>query len=187
MLLGNNLTALSNTSVFVCLIFWPSSTRYGSSISYLKKETISSELRNLPPILSWTSFFKCSVSKYALISVLVVSIGTGSGICSFWTGSVTNLASATGSFNNQPIFSPQNIVTVRYKQPTNDIAHNGGFDNGGYGGAVVPIPMMHSSPMSNLCIAVRCMAVNPMDMAVNFIAQPKHKIQNHMATKLKLI
>jgi hypothetical protein len=31
-------------------------------------------------------------------------------------GSVTNLASAKGSFNNQPIIPPQNIVTVRYKQ-----------------------------------------------------------------------
>jgi hypothetical protein len=29
------------------------------------------------------------------------------------TGSVTNLASATGSFNNQPVISSQNIVTVR--------------------------------------------------------------------------
>ena len=66
------------------------------------------------------------------------------------TGSVTNLASAKGSFNNQPIISPQNIVTVHYRQPTNDITHNGGPGNGGYGGAVipvVPIPMMYSSPM----------------------------------------
>ena len=46
------------------------------------------------------------------------------------TGSVTNLASATGLFNNQPVTSPQNIVTVRYKQPTNDIAHNGGYRGG---------------------------------------------------------
>jgi hypothetical protein len=55
------------------------------------------------------------------------------------TGSVTNVAYATGSFNNQPVNSPQNIVTVRFKQPTNNIAHNGGPDNGGYGGAVVPM------------------------------------------------
>jgi hypothetical protein len=58
------------------------------------------------------------------------------------TGSVTNLTSATGSFNNQPVISPQNIVTVQYKQPTNDTNNNGG--------AVVPaipIPMMYSSPM----------------------------------------
>ena len=68
------------------------------------------------------------------------------------TGYVTNLASATGSFNNQPIISPQNIVTVQYKQPTNDRAHNGGFNDGDYDGAavpVVPVPMMYSSPMNN--------------------------------------
>jgi len=40
-------------------------------------------------------------------------------------------------------------VTVRYKQPTNDIAHNGGFDNGGYGSAVAPVPMMYGSPMES--------------------------------------
>ena len=60
------------------------------------------------------------------------------------TGSVTNLASATGSFNNQPIISPQNIVTVSYKQPTNDRANNEEFDNGDYGGALVPVPMYES-------------------------------------------
>jgi hypothetical protein len=68
------------------------------------------------------------------------------------TGSVTNLASAIGSFNNQPVISPQNIETVHYKQPTSDRANNNGFDNGGYGDAVVPvvpIPMMYSSPTSN--------------------------------------
>ena len=63
------------------------------------------------------------------------------------TGSVTNLASATGSFNNQPVTSPQNIVTVGYKQPTNDITRNGGPNNGGYPGAVVPVRMMYSSHM----------------------------------------
>jgi hypothetical protein len=30
-------------------------------------------------------------------------------------------------------------MTILYKQPTNDIAHNGGPNNGGYGGAVVPV------------------------------------------------
>ena len=63
------------------------------------------------------------------------------------TGSVTNLASATASFNNQPIMSSQNIVTVHYKQLTNDRTHDGG-----YGGAVVPVVpvlMMYSNPMSN--------------------------------------
>ena len=54
------------------------------------------------------------------------------------TGYVTNLASATGSFNNQPVISPQNIMTVSYKQQTNDIAHNGESDNGG-GSAVFPV------------------------------------------------
>jgi hypothetical protein len=34
------------------------------------------------------------------------------------TGSVTNLASATDSFNNQPITSPQNVEIVRYEPTT---------------------------------------------------------------------
>ena len=65
-------------------------------------------------------------------------------------GSVTNVASATDSFNNRPIISPQTVAIVRYKQPTNDIAHNGEPDKGNYGGAVVPVvpvQMMYSSPM----------------------------------------
>jgi hypothetical protein len=37
------------------------------------------------------------------------------------TGSVTNLASVKGSFNNQPIISPQTVATVRYKQPTSEL------------------------------------------------------------------
>jgi hypothetical protein len=37
------------------------------------------------------------------------------------TGSVTNLASATGLFNNQPIISSQTVATVRYKQPTSEL------------------------------------------------------------------
>ena len=40
------------------------------------------------------------------------------------TGSVTNLASATGSFNNQPIISPQTVAIVRYKQPTRELWRN---------------------------------------------------------------
>ena len=43
-------------------------------------------------------------------------------------GSVTNLASVTESFNNQSIISPQNIMTVHYKQPFHSIAHNDGSD-----------------------------------------------------------
>jgi hypothetical protein len=78
-------------------------------------------------------------------------------------GSVTSSASAAGSFNNQPVISSQNIVTVSYMQPTNDRDHNGAPDNGGYGGAVVPVPMMFST--------VQCMAVNPMGMVVNLLAQ----------------
>lgn len=65
-------------------------------------------------------------------------------------GSVTNVASATDSFNNRPIISPQTVAIVRYKQQTNDIAHNGEPDKGNYGGAVVPVvpvQMMYSSPM----------------------------------------
>ena len=62
---------------------------------------------------------------------------------------MANAVYAAGSFSGQTITSHQNIVTVRYKQPTNDIAHNGGFNNGGYGGVavpVVPVPMIYNSP-----------------------------------------
>jgi uncharacterized repeat protein (TIGR01451 family) len=70
-------------------------------------------------------------------------------------GSVTNSAYATGSFDNQPVISPNTTATVIYEQPTNDNDNNGGSDNGGYGedfkpnygGAIVPVPMMYSSPM----------------------------------------
>ena len=60
---------------------------------------------------------------------------------------MTNVAYATDSFNGQAITSPQNIVTVHYKHPT-----NGRSDNGGYDGVVVPVvpapvTMMSSSPM----------------------------------------
>jgi hypothetical protein len=48
------------------------------------------------------------------------------------TGSVTNLASATGSFNNQPVISPQTVAIVFYKHPTNDRDNNSGPKNGGY-------------------------------------------------------
>lgn len=63
--------------------------------------------------------------------------------------SVTNSTYAKGSFNNNPITSPQTIALVLYKQPNNERDNNGGSENGDYGGAVVPvaqIPMM-SSPM----------------------------------------
>ena len=74
-------------------------------------------------------------------------------------GSVTNLAYATGSLNNNSIISPQTVALVLYKQPTIDRDNNGGSDNGdygsyfgsnngGYGGcgdAVVPVPMMYGS------------------------------------------
>jgi hypothetical protein len=63
------------------------------------------------------------------------------------TGSVTNVAYATGSINNQPITSPQNIVNVHYEQLTNRVSNNGD-----YCGVVVPIspgPMMYNSPMSS--------------------------------------
>jgi hypothetical protein len=66
------------------------------------------------------------------------------------TGSVTNLAAATGSFNGETITSNDVIAVVPYEQQNNDRANNGGPDNGGYGGAVVPVvpaPMMYSSPM----------------------------------------
>jgi hypothetical protein len=69
------------------------------------------------------------------------------------TGSVTNLANATGSFNNQPVISPQTVAIAFYKHPTDDRAHNSESNNGDYGryygpnyGTVfVPVPMMYSS------------------------------------------
>ena len=62
------------------------------------------------------------------------------------TGSVANLASATGSFNGKTITSSNGVIAVvPYEQQTNDRDNNGG-----YGSAVVPVvpaPMMYSSPM----------------------------------------
>jgi len=52
---------------------------------------------------------------------------------------VTNAAYAKGSFNNNPISSPLTVALVRYKQPIQKEEHNGGSDNGDYGGAVVPV------------------------------------------------
>ena len=63
-------------------------------------------------------------------------------------GYVTNLANATGSFNNKPIIPPQTIAIVLYNHPTND--RGLGPKNGGYGGccaAFVPVPMIYGSPM----------------------------------------
>jgi hypothetical protein len=64
---------------------------------------------------------------------------------------VTNLTYAIGSFSRKVITSSNGvIVTVCYKQPSDDIAHNTGPKNGGYGGAIVPlvsVPMTCSSPM----------------------------------------
>ena len=71
-------------------------------------------------------------------------------------GHVTNAAYATGSFNSQPIISPNAIAIVRYEQPTKKEEHNeeehiGDRNNygTGYGGAVIPmIPgRMYGSPM----------------------------------------
>ena len=75
-------------------------------------------------------------------------------------GHVTNAAYATGSFNSQPIISPNAIAIVRYEQPNKKEEHNeeerngdrdnyGGPGYGGYGSAVIPmIPgPMSSSPM----------------------------------------
>jgi hypothetical protein len=66
---------------------------------------------------------------------------------------VTNSASAKGSFNNQPVISPQTVAIAFYKHPTDDRAHNSESNNGDYGryygpnyGTVfVPVPMMYSS------------------------------------------
>jgi hypothetical protein len=51
------------------------------------------------------------------------------------------------SVQSSGILSPSSSVTgtatykmtILYKQPTNDIAHNDGPNNGGYDGAVVPV------------------------------------------------
>ena len=62
------------------------------------------------------------------------------------TGSVTNLAYATDSSNNQPIISPINIVIIHYKHPTNNINNNGGSNDGFGPGPMMGGPMM-GSPM----------------------------------------
>jgi hypothetical protein len=73
-------------------------------------------------------------------------------------GTVTNATYVTGSFNNNPISSPLTVALVHYKQPIKKEEHNeeehigdrnnyGGPGYGGYGGAVVPLPMMSSNPM----------------------------------------
>jgi hypothetical protein len=63
-------------------------------------------------------------------------------------GSITNSAFATGSFNKQPVISPNTTATVIYEHPTNDSGPtNGGeLNNSGYGGTMVPVPMYSSEP-----------------------------------------
>ncbi len=56
-------------------------------------------------------------------------------------GSVTNLASATGSSNNQPVISPNATATVIYEHPTN----SSGPTNDGYGETVVPVTKMYGN------------------------------------------
>ena len=65
-------------------------------------------------------------------------------------GSVTNLASAIGSFNNQPVISPNTSATVIYEHPTNSFRpiNGGGLNNSGYGGAFEPWDM-YDSPIYN--------------------------------------
>jgi hypothetical protein len=79
-------------------------------------------------------------------------------------GSVTNLAYATGSFNNNPISSLQTVALARYKQPTNDRDNNGVSDNGDYGAAVVPVapvPVMYGSSMySNPVLAMNLIFIS---------------------------
>ncbi len=69
---------------------------------------------------------------------------------------MTNLAYATGSFNNKSVISPSAIVIVSYEQPTKKEKHNeeehigdrdnyGGPGYGGYGSALIP---MIPGPMS---------------------------------------
>ncbi len=58
------------------------------------------------------------------------------------SGSVTNSAFATGSFNNQPVISPNTTATVIYEHPTNNPGptNGGGLNNSSYGDAIVPVP-----------------------------------------------
>jgi uncharacterized repeat protein (TIGR01451 family) len=71
-------------------------------------------------------------------------------------GSVTNSAYATGSFNNQPVISSNATATVIYENPTSSDGltnnfgspNDGGFNNGGYSGAIIPVPM-YGSPVYN--------------------------------------
>jgi len=63
-------------------------------------------------------------------------------------GSVTNSAFATGSFNNQPVISPNTTATVVYEHPTNSSGPTtvGGLNDSGYGGTIVPVPI-YDRPM----------------------------------------
>ena len=66
-------------------------------------------------------------------------------------GSVTNSASATGSFKNQPVISPNTTATVIYEHPTNSSGptNGGGFNNNVYGDAIAPLPMYGSPRYSS--------------------------------------
>jgi hypothetical protein len=57
-------------------------------------------------------------------------------------GSVTNSAFATGSFNNQPVITPNTTATAIYEHPTNNPGptNGGGLNNSSYGDAIVPVP-----------------------------------------------
>lgn len=95
------------------------------------------------------------------------------------TSLVVNLASAIGSVNDQPINSPQNIVIVRYKQPTNDKDNNGGYDNGDTVGPVAPVPMI-SGPiiamnLMHMTVSLMGMIVNQIHILVD-LQQQKYKI-----------
>jgi hypothetical protein len=67
------------------------------------------------------------------------------------SGSVTNSAFATGSFNNQPVISPNTTATVIYEHPTNNPGptNGGGLNNSSYGDAIVPVPK-YDRPMYSI-------------------------------------
>jgi hypothetical protein len=64
------------------------------------------------------------------------------------SGSVSNLAYATGSFNSKSVISPSVIAIVSYEQPTNDRGHNREAENGNYGDAVAPVVPVAPVPMN---------------------------------------
>jgi len=75
-----------------------------------------------------------------------------------------NLAYSTGSFNNQPVISPQTVALVLYKQPTKDRGDNDGSETGDYSSAIVPVPVAPIPMMSRNPIYGNEPNIIPMDL-----------------------